>query len=86
MLKCQYRNLGSEKPQGRLMHPHHLGCVDNHWYLFAFDVKRAAMRTFALLRLKSPEITAEHFSISKKFNLSEYLTGSLNVFRGDGRL
>ena len=83
VLKFQYRNLGAEKAQGRLVHPYHLACVDNHWYLFAFDVKRQAMRTFALPRLKSPEITAERFTIPKKFNLNEYLKGSLTVFKGD---
>ena len=82
VLKFQYRNLGTEKAQSRLVHPYHLGCVDNHWYLFAFDVKRAAMRTFALLRLKSPEITTERFTIPKKFSFSEYLKGSFNVFKG----
>jgi len=82
VLKFQYRNLGTEKARGRLVHPYHLGCVDNHWYLFAFDVKRAAMRTFALPRLKSPEITTERFIIPKKFSLSEYLKGSFNVFKG----
>ncbi len=82
VLKFQYRNLDTDKAQGRLVHPYHLGCVDNHWYLFAFDVKRQAMRTFALVRLKSPEITTERFTIPKKFNLSEYLKGSFNVFKG----
>lgn len=82
VLKFQYRNLGAEKAQSRLVHPYHLACVDNHWYLFAFDVKRDAMRTFALPRLKSPEITAESFTIPKKFNLGEYLKGSLAVFKG----
>lgn len=83
VLKFQYRNLGAETGQGRLVHPYHLACVDNHWYLFAFDVKRQAMRTFALPRLKSPEITSEWFTIPKKFNLSEHLKGSLAVFKGD---
>ena len=83
VLKFQYRNLDAEKSQARLVHPYHLGCIDNHWYLFAFDVKRQAMRTFALPRLKSPEITAERFTIPKKFNLAEYLKGSLTVFKGD---
>lgn len=82
VLKFQYRNLGAEKAQTRLVHPYHLACVDNHWYLFAFDVKRDAMRTFALPRLKSPEITAARFTIPKKFNLNEYLEGSFNVFKG----
>jgi proteasome accessory factor B len=66
-----------------LVHPYHLGCIDNHWYLFAFDVKRDAMRTFALPRLQSPEITPERFKIPGKFNLNEYLKGSLTVFKGD---
>jgi proteasome accessory factor B len=83
VLKFQYRNLDAEKSQTRLVHPYHLGCIDNHWYLFAFDVKREAMRTFALPRLKSPELTTERFSIPKKFNLAEYLKGSLGVFKGD---
>ncbi len=83
VLKFQYRNLDAEKAQTRMVHPYHLGCVDNHWYLFAFDVKRQAMRTFALPRLKAPEITAERFTIPKKFNLSEHLKGSLTVFKGD---
>jgi proteasome accessory factor B len=82
VLKFQYRNLGTEKAQGRVVHPYHLGCVDNHWYLFAFDVKRQAMRTFALMRLKSPEITTERFTIPKKFNLNDYLKGSFSVFKG----
>jgi proteasome accessory factor B len=83
VMKFQYRNLDADKAQSRLVHPYHLGCIDNHWYLFAFDVKRQAMRTFALPRLKSPEITAERFTIPKKFNLAEYLKGSLTVFKGD---
>jgi proteasome accessory factor B len=83
VLKFQYRNLDADKAQGRLVHPYHLGCVDNHWYLFAFDVKRQAMRTFALTRLKAPEITPERFTLPKKFNLAEYLKGSFGVFKGN---
>ena len=83
MLKFQYRNLDAEKAQGRLVHPYHLACIENHWYLFAFDVKRQAMRTFALPRLKAPELTTERFTIPKKFNLNEYLKGSFSVFKGD---
>ena len=83
VVKFQYRNLDADKAQARLVHPYHLACVDNHWYLFAFDVKRQAMRTFALPRLKSPEITTERFTIPKRFNLSEHLKGSLTVFKGE---
>ena len=81
-LKFLYRNLGADKAHWRLARPYHLACVDSHWYLFAFDVKRDAMRTFALTRLRAPEITQERFAISKKFDLNEYLRGSFNVFKG----
>jgi predicted DNA-binding transcriptional regulator YafY len=83
VIKFQYRNLDADKSQSRVAHPYHLACVDNHWYLFAYDVRRQALRTFALLRLKSPELTTERFTIPKKFNLGEYLKGSFNVFKGD---
>jgi len=81
-LRFLYRNLGADKAHRRQVRPYHLACVDNHWYLFAFDVKREAMRTFALTRLRAPEIRQEHFTIPKKFNVNEYLEGSFNVFKG----
>jgi predicted DNA-binding transcriptional regulator YafY len=81
-LKFLYRNLGTDKAHWRQAHPYHIACVDNHWYLFAFDVKRDAMRTFALTRLRAPEITQKRFTIPKKFDLNEYLQGSFSVFKG----
>ena len=81
-LRFLYRNLGADKAHWRQVRPYHVACVDNHWYLFAFDVRRDAMRTFALTRLRAPEITQEHFAVPKKFNLNEHLKGSFNVFKG----
>jgi predicted DNA-binding transcriptional regulator YafY len=40
------------------------------------------MRTFALTRLRAPEITQERFALPKKFDINEYLRGSFNVFKG----
>jgi predicted DNA-binding transcriptional regulator YafY len=81
-LRFLYRNLGADKAHWRQVRPYHLACVDSHWYLFAFDVKRDAMRTFALTRLRAPEIKAERFALPKKFDINEYLRGSFNVFKG----
>jgi len=81
-LRFLCRNLGADKAHWRQAHPHHLACVDDHWYLFAFDVKCDDMRTFALTRLRAPEITQRRFALSKKFNLNEYLQGSFSVFKG----
>lgn len=81
-LRFLYRNLGADKAHWRQVRPYHVACVDNHWYLFAFDVRRDAMRTFALTRLRAPEVTQEHFAVPKKFNLNEYLKGSFSVYKG----
>lgn len=82
VLKFLYRNLGVEKSQWRRVQPYHLACIENHWYLFAFDIKRDAMRTFALTRLRAAEIIQESFTLSTKFNLNDHLRGSFNVFKG----
>ncbi len=81
-VKFHYKNLGAPKAQRRHVHPYHLACIENHWYLFAFDLKREAMRTFVLTRLSQPELTSERFTLPKKFDPNEYLRGSFGVFKG----
>ncbi len=79
-----YRNLGTPRARRRRVYPYHLACIDNQWYLFAFDVRRRDLRTFVLTRLHRPEITRERFAKPHDFDLDEYLRGSFNVYRGRG--
>src|SRR4030095_8036866 len=72
-VKFLYKNLGAAKAQRRQVRPYHLACVENLWYLFAFDIKRQAMRTFVLTRLRQAELTNERFTLPKKFDPNEYL-------------
>jgi len=81
-VKFMYRNRGQVKAQQRHVRPYHIACVDNQWCLFAFDVDRKAMRTFVLARLSKPAFTGRRFEVSKKFDLNEYLRGSLGLFKG----
>jgi proteasome accessory factor B len=83
VLKFEYRNLGTKQGQARQVHPYHLACIDSHWYLFAHDVKREAVRTFALTRLTKPVATDERFSKPKDFDPDKYLEGSFSVMKGD---
>jgi len=78
----QYKKLGARKPGCRHVQPHHLACIENVWYLFAFDLDRGAMRSFVLTRLSEPELTGKRFTPRKDFNADEYLRGSFSVFRG----
>jgi proteasome accessory factor B len=82
-LKFKYRNLGTKNWQSRHVHPYHLACIDSHWYLFAHDVGRSAIRTFALTRLAKPAVTDEPFVRPKGFDPDKYLAGSFGVMKGD---
>ena len=48
----------------------------------AHDVKRDAIRTFVLTRLRRPELTDTRFNVPKNFNAAEYLRGSFSAFKG----
>jgi len=78
-----YRNLGAERAQKRTVHPYHLACIDSHWYLFAFDEARKAMRTFVLTRMRDLKVLKRLFTPSTKFDPNEHLKGSLSVFKGN---
>jgi proteasome accessory factor B len=81
-LRFCYRKLGARGAQFRHVHPYHLACIENHWYLFAYDVDRQAIRTFALARLAEPKLTGKRFSRPGDFDPDEYLRGSFTVLKG----
>ncbi len=81
-VKFLYRNLGASKAQRRHVRAYHLACIENHWYLFALDVNRDAIRTFALTRLREPALTNERFTVPPNFSASEYLRGSFSAYKG----
>jgi proteasome accessory factor B len=68
--------------RSRLVHPYHLACINNLWYLFAWDPAKRDLRTFALHRLTKPQLTNQKFTKPKNFDPAELLRGSLNVFKG----
>ncbi len=82
VLKFQYRNRGTRNSQPRKVHPYHLACINNLWYLFAWDTDRKDLRTFYLTRLTRPELTNASFTRPKDFNPDKILGGSFNVFKG----
>ena len=47
-VEFRYRKLRSAAAEARRVRPYHLGCVDNQWYLFGFDLDRQQLRTFCL--------------------------------------
>ncbi len=82
-LRFEYRKPGEPKPALRCIHPYHLACVDNLWYIIGYDEARSDDRTFALCRICGPVFLGDKFEKPQNFNLETYLHGSLNILKGE---
>lgn len=83
-LRFQYRKPGEKRAEERHVHPYHLTCNDNRWYLIGYDVARDDIRTFALARMNGGTVLSETFQKPKDFSMAKYLRGSLTVMSGRG--
>ena len=81
-IEFSYHKLAGEKSEKRTVRPYHLGCIEDQWYLFAHDIGRGAIRTFALPRIREVEKTGERFRRPKDFSVGKLLEGSFAVFEG----
>jgi len=81
-LEFEYRTLRSTRHERRRVQPYHLACIENQWYLFAFDLDRQQMRTFVLSRMRNTRNTGKRFRRPAGFSLTEHLRGSFGVFKG----
>jgi len=83
VLKLLYRNRGMLTARTREVHPYHLTCAANHWYLLALDPEENAIKTFSVSRMEKTELATERFKIVKAFDPNGYLEGSLSIYNGD---
>src|SRR5205085_8371156 len=60
-IRFDYKKAEGTRYEQRYVQPYHLGCVENLWYLFAFDLDRQQLRTFALPRIRNLRVTKAKF-------------------------
>ena len=84
-LEFQYHKLVGRGHEPRQVQPYHLGCIENQWYLFAFDLDRQQMRTFVLGRMKDVHLTGKRFTRPADFSMTKHLGDSFGVFSNDGK-
>ena len=80
----EYKKLGSSRHEQRRVQPYHLACIENQWYLFAFDLVRNQLRTFVLSRMRAVQLTTTKFKRPADFEISKHLGASFGVFTGKG--
>jgi proteasome accessory factor B len=78
-LEFEYRKLQSAGYEPRRVRPYHLGCLENQWYLFAEDLERRQLRTFALPRMQKVALSTTRFRRPADFSIAQVLSGSFGV-------
>ncbi|MHA3771724.1 helix-turn-helix transcriptional regulator [Verrucomicrobiota bacterium sgz303538] len=73
---------GNGTGEERSVRPLHLRCVENVWYLFAYDPQREDTRTFALSRMREARSTGKKFSDHDTFHPEEAFAQSIGIYRG----
>lgn len=82
-LDFEYKNLGTSRWQKRQTQPIHLCCVENQWYVVCHDLKRKALRTFALVRMRKLALPGRRFKRPKDFDIRQHLKDAFGVFVGE---
>ncbi len=81
-LEFEYRKLQGKDYEARRVRPYHIACLENQWYVFAEDLERKDLRTFALPRMRAVRPTRTKFRRPADFSISKVLSGSFGVFEG----
>lgn len=83
-VRFTYRKLGESAAVPRHVHPYHVACINQQWYLFAWDVDREDMRTFVIGRIGEFRGRGEPFERPDDFTVTDHLRQTFGAFRGTG--
>jgi len=83
-LEFDYKKLDATRYQRRRLQPYHLACVLDQWYAIGHDLKRGALRTFVLARIKNARVRDETFVRPADFSIDRHLKDSFGVFTARG--
>jgi predicted DNA-binding transcriptional regulator YafY len=83
-IRFQYRKPGEKRAEVRHVHPYHLFEFGHRWYVLAHDVRRGAVRTFVVNRMRDTALTDERFTVPKGFDRRKHFEKSLGVMSGKG--
>ncbi len=81
-LELQYRKLEAKRPELRRVQPYSLVCIENQWYLRAWDLVRRDLRTFHLGRIAQAKKLPHRFKRPAGFDVNESFLDSIGVYIG----
>lgn len=83
-LHFDYKKLDSTKYEKRGLQPYHLACVQDQWYVIGHCLKRDALRTFVLARMRGAKMGGTPFVRPSEFSIEKHLKDSFGVFSANG--
>jgi predicted DNA-binding transcriptional regulator YafY len=83
-IRFEYRKPGAPQSEMRHVHPYHVACLDNSWYLVGYDEARSDTRTFVINRICGSVFVGDKFPKPLNFDINKYLRGSFAIMKGEG--
>jgi len=80
----EYQKLGGSAHKPRRVHPLHLACVQDQWYLVGHCLRRSALRTFHMGRMRRARLEDKTFDRPADFSPEKYFKNSFGVFKAEG--
>ena len=81
-LELQYRKLESKRPELRRVQPYSLICIENQWYLRAWDLVRRDLRIFHVGRIGQAKKLPHRFKRPAGFDINESFIDTIGVYIG----
>ncbi|HWB17648.1 MAG TPA: WYL domain-containing protein [Vicinamibacterales bacterium] len=82
LVLLRYRSLNSGRTTDRRVRPYHVFNHRGDWYLAAWDERRAAVRDFALHRIRRVTTTTERYDVPGDFDARAYLGEAFAIEKG----
>jgi predicted DNA-binding transcriptional regulator YafY len=81
-IRLAYFSMGRQAQSRRTVHPYRWRHVDDTLYLIGYCTLRKGVRTFAVDRIESVEVTEKGFRIPDTFDMQAFLQDSFGIFQG----
>lgn len=82
-ISIHYQSYHNDGTEIRTVQPYFLKEFKNRWYLIALDINKAAIRTFALDRIKTLEITKKKFNKNVSREAKSHFQNSFGIIAGE---
>jgi predicted DNA-binding transcriptional regulator YafY len=81
-VEFDYRRPGSTRPISRRVEPYHIAFRNSSCYLIGHDVRKKALRQYALPRMANVTVRSERFVVPDDFSVEKFFQGAFGVQGG----